>query len=455
MKIQSNFTRKIFLFLINRKHYFSLSLFTYFASLLPVKNKYKLTTYLSPTGRLFGVNGLLKSHKLFFRDQAHLPYSPFQLNYYLASNPDLTALDGIEAWEHFILNGIFEGRSPHPFISSQLLSANSGIHEFGRALHSFCFDQSQWFTESTPTVNVIGFSKQYDLKKNINPTFQLFANLPENLKWINRRLNTISATSDEFSNSLKFAITNVLVNSISLGGLTPKIEIATNPISRESIHSSTCWTLSPGRFIAASNEYFQLGAEKVANSAAATSLFVGDALVYSSSEREVHADVLLVIQAFIDVTSFLSLINSQDTFVLSPRDKQSETAFKRYLSDFSIRNVQVLEHSKTFKVTTKRPPIFWDTNSDYIGRALTSNVIPEFHHELNGVNLVNFDEWDTSRSGHASNNDKNIDVIIVDFSHPDFWLKHVSNYQFILTEESNFQSCLLSIPLFQESLEAH
>lgn len=455
MKIQSNFARKIFLFFIRRKLYFALSLFTYLASLFPVKDKFRLSTFLSPTGRLFGANGLLNSHKLFFRDQVQLPYSPFQLNYYLASNPDLTTNNWIDAWEHFILNGIYEGRSPHPFVSSHLLTANSGVPEFGRAFHSFCYDVSQWFIESTPTVNVAGFSKQYDLIRNINPIFQLFANLPNNVQWVNRRLSTISAASDEFSDSLNFAITNVLVNSLSLGVQTPRIEIATATISREEILSSTCCTISPGRFIVSDNKYFELGVERIANSAAATSLFVGDTLVYSSTERELHADVLLVIQAFIDISVFLSLINSQDTFLLSPRDEHSETAFKRYLADLSIRNVQVLEHSKTYKVNTQRPPILWTTDSEYIGRFLTSNKNRDPNSDLDGVILFNFDEWESSQLRITSDFDKNMDVIIVDFSHPDFWLKHVENYQFIHTNESNFQSCLLSIPLFRESLESH
>jgi hypothetical protein len=303
-------------------------------------------------------------------------------------------------------------------------------------------------------VNVPGFANNYDLTRNINPTFQLFANLPNNLQWIHRRLNTISVSSDESSDSLNFAITNVLVNSISIGAPTPKIVIASPPILTDEVYGSTCFTLSPGKFIAANDVYLEIGSARAANSAIATSLFVGDKLVYSSTDKEVHADVLLIIRTYIDERSFASIIDSQEIFVLSPRDQHSERAFKRYIADYSIKNVQLLEYSKTYKVFTQRPPIFWDTQSEYIGRALTSKVIPEIHQDLEGVKLVHFEDWGTSRFAQTSKDGQKVDVIIVDFSNPDFWLNQVSGYQFFVTEETNFQSCLLSIPFFQESLQA-
>jgi hypothetical protein len=373
----------------------------------------------------------------------------------VSSNPDLSNFVGIKAWEHFILYGIYEGRSPHPFVAKQYLTANAGVTEFGRAFHSFCYEQSQWLLESSPIVNVAGFANNYDLTRNINPTFQLFANLPNNLKWINRRLNTISVSSDESSNSLNFAITNVLVNSISIGAPTPKIEIAQPPLSKDAVYGSTCLTLSPGKFIAANGVYVEIGSARAVNSATATSLFVGDKLVYSSTDAEVRADVLLIIRTYIDERMFASIINSREIFALSPPDQHSQGAFKRYIAAHSIKNVQLLEYSKTYKVFTQKPTIYWDTQSEYIGRTLTSNVIPEIHQGLDGVRLVHFEDWGMSRSGHTSKDGQKVDVMIVDFSTPDFWLNQVSEFQFIVTEENNFQSCLLSVPLFQESLGAH
>lgn len=431
-----------------------LSIFTYFASLLPLADSFRLSTFLSPTGNLLGKNGILNSHKLFFRNQVDLPYSPFQLNYYLSSNPDLSNIAGIKAWEHFILYGIYEGRSPHPFVANKYLTANMDFSEFGRSFHAFCYDPSQQLFQASPIVNVAGFTKQYDLIRNINPTFQLFANLPNNLQWINRRLNTISISSDESSDSINFAIANVLVNSITIGAPTPKIEIATKPISKEEIFSSTLLTISPGKFVVANDLYVEIGSEKVANSSTASSLFVGDKLVYSSTDGEVHADVLLIIRTYIDERSFTSIISSQENFVLSPRDEHSERAFKQYIADHSIKNVHVLNYSKTYKVISQRPPIYWDVQSEFIGKTLTSNIIPEIHHNLKGVKLVHYEDWGLSRTRHAEKDDQNVEVVIVDFSTPDFWLKQVSEFQFILTDEANFQNCLLSIPLFDEDLGA-
>lgn len=444
--------RKIFVTLVANKQAFLLSLFHVLVAPLPTSKKKYLNSFLSPKQHFWGKNGLYQSHKKYFLTGECLPNSPFQANYYLASNQDVL-LSGIDPLKHFLNSGIMEGRSPHPFVDAAFLKQQMNIREFGDAFFEFCFREKNWLIKSSSLVSVEGFLSQRKTTRGINPVFELFADLPESLPWVNRRMNTISLPAASDSDAINYAIAQILTNSIKPGALFPEVMTASITNSELPIVQVENLFISPGVFVVQDLKVLWMCEENKKVSSVKEYIFVKDKLVFTRPTKYVNCETLVILEGLISYKDLIEFSQEPNEILISPPNFFSYKAISTFVREQHLNNVLVLDPDQIYEISVISSVIFWDQSPNFDKDLLISSEVNDLQNDARTVVLVDVNNWKDEIQVPITSEKPLGDVLIVDFENPRLWSDLISKYSRIVTSSDHFQNCLLEVSFLQQKMK--
>ncbi len=401
----------------------------------------RMSLLLSPTAKIFGKDGVLEGIHSYMEGKKSLPLAPFQRDYYLTANPDVAAV-GVDPLTHFLTLGIHEGRTPHPLIDTKELKAKNPDLSHEECLIQYCYESKTYLDGAQPQVDVVGYISTLRKVPKFNPIFLIYSEMPDSLKWLNRRLVAIESASSNQDEALAAGFTNIYLSNLKLGEREPRVLLAPKKQILRDISIEQCSFICPGLFIVAKDSYSEISESPISSAASSLWMEASENLVYVSSDQDILHNQVLVLRSAVGV-SFLKRYASEGvTTALAPRTKISEMALRRFIHENQIPGIKILEVGKIYPLAPTTKVEIVETNPPPLTLSLTDDI-SRFNSNLDPLRVIDVSNWQLEKSKIPDGWKSPSNFIVVDFERPDHWLETTLHRKQIVVDEGYFEPAYL------------
>jgi hypothetical protein len=401
----------------------------------------RMSLLLSPTAKVFGKDGVLEGINSYMTGKKSLPLAPFQRDYYLTANPDVAAV-GVDPLIHFLTLGIHEGRTPHPLIDTKELKAKNPDLSHDQCLIQYCYGSKTYLDGAQPQVDVVGYISTLRKVPKFNPIFQIYSEMPDSLKWLNRRLLAIESASSNPNEALAASFTNIFLSNLKLGEREPRVLLAPKKLILEDISIEECSFICPGLFIVAKDSYSELSESPISSVASSLWIEASEKLVYVSPDQDILYNQVFVLRSAIGV-SFLKRYASEGlTTALAPLTKISEMALRRFINENQIPGIKILEVGKIYPLAPTAKVEIVETNPPPLIFSLTDDI-SRFNSNLDPLRLIDISNWHSEKSKIPDGWNSPSNFMVVDFEKPNHWLSSTLHRKQVVVDQGYLEPAYL------------
>ena len=255
----------------------------------------------------------------------------FSAAFYGGVNPDVVAA-GADPWLHYQVYGRTEGRSPHPLIDLDYLSAGVPGTLRAELVDAYLGDPALWRTDPGPYVECVRFLLAGPWDGTTHPLVQI-ARDHLTSPWVHQRLMLVDAQAPGTRRALVIAAAVLLTRNASAGMAALQLW---SPPTVPRVEGAREYTVVPGMFVGASGgTIVAAGSDDM--SADSSVLRAGEG--FASLRRGAHhtASTLVVITGQLDDESLHRVGDHAGSVVVAPFSAAQYEALGALATDGRVR----------------------------------------------------------------------------------------------------------------------
>lgn len=279
----------------------------------------------------------------------------FDESSYRLLNPDVAAIR-VSPWLHFQVFGRAEGRSPHPFIDVDFLSASMPSVLRGEVIDHYLSLPEFWMLDPSPYVDVQAFLLSGRWDGRTHPLTQIVAQGLSS-QWVHHRLMLIDNAGDVDGGSRVLAAATLLARE---GSPSRLLQLKTWRVAETATTAPLGereYTVVPGFFLGYDDVVLS-HARAAALSPDGSMINMGADIVSVNIGSHIAASEFLVLDGALSRRELSEVLDaaSHDT-IISPSSGWQQQAVEEIIRARSLKKIRVLPIGVQVRVTTSRMSI--------------------------------------------------------------------------------------------------
>lgn len=258
----------------------------------------------------------------------------FSADFYEGVNPDVVA-GGANPWLHYQVHGRTEGRSPHPLIDIDYLSAGIPGALRSELVDSYLGTPALWRLDPGPYVECTRFLLSGPWDGSTNPLQQIVRDHLSS-PWVHQRLMLVDAQAAGSARGLLVAAAVLLTRHAASGLGALQLWRAPGTV----LPSGTAdYTVVPGMFVG-SGAATLVAQGSAVMSADTTVLRAGDGFASLRSGHAMSVASLVIIDTDLDDAALSALVGRGGSLALAPHSLDQHAALQRIAGGQGVRILQ-------------------------------------------------------------------------------------------------------------------
>jgi hypothetical protein len=253
-----------------------------------------------------------------------------------------------------MLNGLREGRTPHPLIDTQFLTASTELSDVVQALAAYSYDRHYWLRPACIYVDVDAFTDSGSWNGCSHPAFEIYNTFPRYEMFVHQRLLAIDALSTDTMVSSASAVRGLFF-SIRKVGQRRDIVMHSSPELSVFPHrgDDDALIIAPGLFVALADGYFSLVEPGLLLRTPAIKTAEGWFYCAPPLSALIEAEALVIFTGILFSETLLKLSRFSGDVVVSPPNEESMMAVRLWLRNRGASNIRVLSPGQIYRVRAK------------------------------------------------------------------------------------------------------
>lgn len=272
----------------------------------------------------------------------------FDMGAYQVLYPDVAG-SRVSPWLHFQVFGRAEGRSPHPYIDVEYLSASMPGVIRGDVVDSYVMLPEFWTLNPSPYIDVQAFMLSGRWDGRTHPLTQIVAQ-GMSAQWVQHRLMLIDNAGEFGGGSRAIAAATLLARQGSPSRVLELQVWAVSDLRVDTDLSAHDYTVVPGYFLGHSGNVMNLASDAIL-SPDESMISLGTEVVSVKSGLHITTSQLIVLAGSLNlrmISDFLTSANPDS--VVSPSSRLQQCAVEEFIRKRSL-TVRVLPYGKQVQVS--------------------------------------------------------------------------------------------------------